>query len=75
MNAEQRRLAVAGKRDPGLPQLRRDILDKIAERALDRALVSGAVRLEPFPGLVEGERLEERQRVGAEALDAHRIIP
>ena len=49
----------------------REVFDQVAERPLDLALVDRAVGLEPFLGLVEGERLEERHRLRAETSKGH----
>ena len=72
MDAEKGGLAVAFDRNFRLSETLCDILDQVAHRAFDRALISLAVGLEPFPALVKLERLEERQRLWAEACERHR---
>src|SRR6185312_556541 len=74
--------ALIGERVPGFsvsrdrylcsPEPPRDILDEVAERPFDRALVRLAVGLEPFAALMERKCPEERQRLGTEAREAHR---
>src|SRR5271157_5075012 len=66
---EQRGLAVAPQRDAGVGEGGGKVFDEIAERGLDLRFVSCAVFLEPFPGLMEAERLEEGQGVGAESFE------
>ena len=73
MDAEQRGLAVALDWNFRAPEALGDILDQVAHRAFDRAFINLAVGLEPFPALVELERLEERQRLGAETSERHQI--
>src|SRR6202167_5026414 len=71
VDAECGRLAVAPEWDFRMSEPLCDILEQVCHRPLRGALVSGAVRLEPLPALMELERLEEWQRLGAEALEGH----
>src|SRR5271165_6455665 len=75
VDAENRRLAVAFDRNLRPGEASRRLLDQVAHRRLDRGLISSAVLFEPFPRLVERQRLEERQRLRPESLKRHETPP
>jgi hypothetical protein len=64
MNSEQRGFSVSRDRYLCSPEPPRDILDEVAERPFDRALVRLAVGLEPFAALMERNALKNGSALG-----------